>query len=54
MKTEAKQTVVLLKLSGGKLPPTFLYSDCVADELIKGGQGLKFVGGYCICIDGHR
>ena len=30
---------------GGKLPRICFYSDCVADELIKGGQCQKY-GGY--------
>ena len=40
-RSQGKQTSLF---HGGKLPRTCFYSDCVADELIKVGQGQKYGG----------
>ena len=42
LRKKPRQTDVLYY--GGKLPRTCFYSDCVADELIKGHQGHKYGG----------
>ena len=40
-RSQGKQTLLF---NGGKSPRTCFYSDCVADQLIKGGQGQKYGG----------
>ena len=45
MEKEAKANTKQASLfCGGKMLCTCFYSDCVADELIKGGQGQKYGG----------